>query len=81
MPALIVIGMKLDALKILVLSQVVLSFTLPFALIPLIVLTRRANVMGGLVNSRRTNWLAYLSATVILLLNGLLLYQALGGNF
>ena len=81
LPALIVIGMKLDALKILVLSQVVLSFTLPFALIPLIVLTRRANVMGDLVNSRRTNWLAYLSATVILLLNGLLLYQAFGGNF
>jgi hypothetical protein len=38
------------------LSQVVLSFTLPFALIPLIVLTRRAGVMGDLVNSRRTNW-------------------------
>jgi Mn2+/Fe2+ NRAMP family transporter len=38
-------------------------------------------VMGDLVNSRRTNWLAYLSATVILLLNGLLLYQAFGGNF
>jgi manganese transport protein len=69
------------AAEILVLSQVVLSFTLPVALIPLIVLTRRANVMGDLVNSRRTNWLAYLSATVILLLNGLLLYQALGGNF
>lgn len=81
LPALIVIGMKLDALKILVLSQVVLSFALPFALIPLIVLTRRANVMGDLVNSRRTNWLAYISATVILLLNGLLLYQAFGGNF
>jgi manganese transport protein len=36
------------AAEILVLSQVVLSFTLPFALIPLIVLTRRANVMGDL---------------------------------
>ena len=81
LPALIVIGLKLDALKILVLSQVVLSFTLPFALIPLIVLTRRANVMGDLVNNRRTNWLAYLSASVILLLNGLLVYQAFGGNF
>jgi manganese transport protein len=81
LPALIVIGLKLDALKILVLSQVVLSFALPFALIPLIVLTRRANVMGDLVNSRRTNWLAYISATVILLLNALLLYQAFGGKF
>jgi manganese transport protein len=81
LPALIVIGMKLDALKILVLSQVVLSFTLPFALVPLIVLTRRARVMGDLVNSRRTNWLAYISATVIVLLNALLLFQAFGGKF
>jgi len=41
-------------LKILVLSQVVLSFALPFALIPLIFLTRRADLMSDLVNSRRT---------------------------
>ncbi|HLH09290.1 MAG TPA: Nramp family divalent metal transporter [Terriglobales bacterium] len=81
LPALIVIGLKLDALKILVLSQVILSFGLPFALIPLIILTRRARVMGDLVNSRRTNVLAYISTGVILLLNGLLLYQAFGGNF
>ena len=73
--------MGLDALKILVLSQVVLSFTLPFALIPLIVLTRRANVMGDLTNSRaRICWRISL-LLVILLLNGLLLYQAFGGNF
>src|SRR3954467_10651666 len=47
-PALIVIAMKLDSLKILVLSQVALSFALPFALVPLIVLTRRSKVMGEL---------------------------------
>jgi manganese transport protein len=80
-PALLVIGLKLDPLKILILSQVVLSFTLPFALVPLIMLTRRESVMGDLVNSRRTNALAYIVAGVIIALNLLLVYQALGGEF
>jgi manganese transport protein len=80
-PALLVIGLKLDTLKILILSQVVLSFALPFALIPLILLTRRESVMGDLVNNRRTNALAYAVATVIISLNLLLLYQQFGGEF
>ena len=80
-PALVVIGIGLDPLKILVLSQVVLSFALPFALVPLIILTRRGDIMGDLCNSRRTSWLAYLSAGVIIALNALLLYQAFGGQF
>jgi len=80
-PALVVIGLGLDPLKILVLSQVVLSFALPFALIPLIMLTRRTNVMQELVNSRVTNWLAYTTTGVIIALNILLLYNAFGGKF
>jgi manganese transport protein len=80
-PAFIVIAVGLDPLKILVLSQVVLSFALPFALIPLIVLTRRSDVMGDLTNNRQTNLLAYLSTSVILSLNVLLLYQTFGGKF
>jgi manganese transport protein len=80
-PALFVIGIKLDPFKILVLSQVALSFALPFALVPLILLTRREKVMGDLVNNRATNWLAYASAGVIIALNGLLLYQTFGGQF
>ena len=80
-PALIVIGLKLDPLRILILSQVALSFTLPFALVPLILLTRRASVMGDLVNGRRTNTLAYIIASVIIALNLLLIYQQLGGEF
>jgi manganese transport protein len=80
-PAFIVIGMGLDPLKILVLSQVVLSFALPFALIPLIVLTRRSDVMGDLTNNPRTNLLAYVSTLVIISLNVLLLYQSFGGKF
>ncbi|MBZ5523887.1 MAG: Nramp family divalent metal transporter [Acidobacteriia bacterium] len=80
-PALVVIGIKQDPLRILILSQVVLSFTLPFALVPLIQLTRRASVMGDLVNSSRTNALAYVVTTVIISLNLLLLYGQFGGKF
>jgi len=80
-PAIAVIAVGLDPLKVLVLSQVVLSFTLPFALVPLILLTRRGDLMGDLVNHPRTNWLAYVSVTVILALNVLLLYQTFGGKF
>src|SRR5437588_3218166 len=80
-PALVVIWLKLDPLKILVLSQVVLSFTLPFALVPLIMLTRNAFVMGDLVNGRRTNFLSYIVAAIIISLNLLLLYNVFGGEF
>ena len=80
-PAILVIALKLDPLKILVLSQVVLSFVLPFAMVPLIILTRQRRVMTDLVNSPVINFLAYLSTAVILSLNGLLLYQAFGGKF
>jgi manganese transport protein len=80
-PALVVIGFKLDPLRILLLSQVVLSFALPFALIPLILLTRRKAVMADLVNNRRTNAFAYAVTAVIIALNLLLLYQSFGGEF
>ena len=80
-PAIVVIAIGLDPLKILVLSQVVLSFALPFALVPLVILTRRRDLMGSLCNNRQTNALAYVSTTVILGLNVLLLYQAFGGTF
>jgi manganese transport protein len=80
-PALIVIAIKLDPLKILVLSQVALSFALPFALVPLIVLTRRSKVMGELANGRSTNFLAYATVSVIIGLNLLLIYQSVGGQF
>lgn len=80
-PALVVIGLRLDPLRILVLSQAVLSFTLPFALIPLIHLTRRESVMGDLVNGRFTNTLAFAATAVVIGLNLLLIYETLGGKF
>jgi len=80
-PALVVIALKLDPLKILLLSQVVLSFAIPFALVPLVVLTRSQKVMSDLVNSRRTNYMAYVVTAVIVGLNLLLLYRMVGGEF
>ena len=80
-PALVVIALKLDPLKILLLSQVVLSFAIPFALVPLVVLTRSQKVMSDLVNSRRTNYMSYVVTAVIVGLNLLLLYRMIGGEF
>ncbi len=53
-PALVVLGLGLDATDTLVASQVVLSFGIPFALVPMILLTRRADLMGALVNRPAT---------------------------
>jgi len=80
-PALVVIALGLDPLKILVLSQVCLSFSLPFAIGPLVWLTSRRSVMGEHVNRPWTTGLAVLVTVVIVTLNGLLLYQILGGKF
>jgi manganese transport protein len=78
-PALVVIAVGLDPLKILILSQVVLSFTLPFALIPLLVLTNRASVMKSFVSARRTRVAGWCAVGIILTLNVVLLGQvALG---
>jgi manganese transport protein len=79
LPSLIVIGLGLDPTRVLVLSQVVLSFGLPFAVVPLIIFTRRRDVMGELVNRRATTVLAILAATVIIALNVYLLYQTFFG--
>lgn len=79
-PALIVIGIGLDPLRILILSQVVLSFALPFALIPLLLLTSRPAVMGDFASARRTRIAGWTSVSVILILNAVLLGQlAFGG--
>jgi manganese transport protein len=80
-PAILVIAWGLDPLKVLILSQAVLSFCLPFALVPLLILTRRRDVMGTHVNRPITNLLAYASTLIIIGLNVLLLVQTFGGNF
>ena len=79
-PAIVVIAIRLDPLKILILSQVVLSFTLPFALIPLMILTGRRKVMDRFTNGPTVNVLGWLTIAIIISLNGLLTWQLLSGS-
>jgi manganese transport protein len=79
-PALIVIALGLDPTRTLVISQVVLSFGLPFAVIPLVVFTSRRSAMGGLVNGRLTVVAAWFAAAIIIALNLYLLYQVFWGH-
>jgi manganese transport protein len=78
-PALVVLGLGLDPTGTLVVSQVVLSFGIPFALVPMILLTRRRDVMGALVNRRATTVVAGVVAALIIGLNAFLLQQTLFG--
>ena len=68
-PAFVVIGIGLDPSRTLVISQVVLSFGIPFALIPLVWFTSRSEVMGALTNRRATTASAAVVATLITGLN------------
>ena len=72
-PALVVLAVGLDPTKSLVVSQVVLSFGIPFALVPLLLLTRRRDVMGQLANARITTAVAAAVAALIIALNVFLL--------
>ena len=73
-PALAVLALGLDPVEALVVSQIVLSFGIPFALVPLLLLTRRRDVMGELVNRRRATVVATLVTGVIVTLNVVLLF-------
>ena len=79
-PSLIVIAIGLDPTRTLVISQVVLSFGLPFAIIPLAMFTSRRSVMGVLVNSRLTTILVSAVAGLIVVLNFYLLYTTFTGG-
>jgi manganese transport protein len=76
-PALVVLAAGADPTRALVASQVVLSFGIPFALVPLVLLTRRRDVMGAHVNRRATTVAAGSAAALISALNVFLLAQAL----
>jgi len=78
-PALIVLAVGVSPSRALVISQVVLSFGIPFALVPLVLLTRRRDVMGALVNRRLTTALAALVAAMIIALNLFLIYETIVG--
>ncbi len=81
LPALIILGVGLDPTATLVISQVVLSFALPFAIVPLLLFTRRRDIMGALVNHRLTTALGAAVTLVIIALNLFLLYQVFSELF
>jgi manganese transport protein len=74
-----VIGLGVDPSRALVLSQVVLSFGIPFALIPLVLFTSKREVMGTLTNRKATTTAAALVAALIVALNVFLLAQTFAG--
>jgi manganese transport protein len=78
-PALIVLAIGLDPSRSLVISQVVLSFGIPFALIPLVLITRRRDVMGEFVNRQITTVVAVVVAVLIVALNAFLIYDTIFG--
>jgi len=80
LPAVVAIALGLDPTRTLVISQVVLSFALPFPVVTLVLFTRDRELMGELVNQRLTTLLAGLCGVVIVSLNLLLLYLTLDGQ-
>jgi manganese transport protein len=77
LPALVIIAIGVDPSRALVLSQVVLSFGIPFALVPLVLFCRDRSLMGELVNRRSTTIAAWIVAGAIISLNVFLLQQTL----
>jgi manganese transport protein len=77
-PAFVVIALTSNVTDTLVISQVILSFGIPFALIPLVIFTSRRDIMGALVNARSTIAAASLVAALICALNLFLLAQTFG---
>jgi manganese transport protein len=80
LPSLVVIALGFDPTRTLVISQVMLSFGLPFAIIPLGLFTRRPDIMGVLVNRRITTVFLTIIAGLIVALNVYLLYGTLFGG-
>jgi manganese transport protein len=79
LPALVVLAIGVNPSSALIISQVALSFGIPFALIPLVIFCRNRELMGDLVNRRGTNAAAYVVVAVIVSLNIFLLYQTVLG--
>jgi manganese transport protein len=79
-PALLVIGLGANPTRTLVLSQVVLSFALPFAVVPLVVFSSRKRLMGPLVNRPATTAVAAGIATLIVAVNIYLLWETFFGS-
>jgi manganese transport protein len=79
-PALVILGAGVNPSRALVISQVILSFGIPFALVPLLVFCRNRGIMGTLVNHRLTTAVAAVVVALIVALNVALLYLTFTGS-
>lgn len=79
-PALIIIALGVNPMYALIMSQVALSFALPFAIVPMLLITSRKDLMGSLVNKRSTKIAGWIITSVILGLNAVLVYLTFSGN-
>jgi manganese transport protein len=76
-PALVIVLLGVNPMKALVLSQVSLSFALPFAIIPMLLITCRKDLMGGFANKTATIIMGWVISSAIIGLNALLVYTTL----
>jgi len=79
-PALLILGAGIDPTLALVLSQVVLSFGIPFALIPLVALTARREVLGEYRNRTLTTVAGVAASVFLVALNAVLLWLVFSGG-
>ncbi|HEY5563131.1 MAG TPA: Nramp family divalent metal transporter [Clostridiaceae bacterium] len=80
LPAIIIIALGINPMSALVLSQVALSFILPFPIIQMLIIARRKDLMGILVNKPIVSFLGVLIASIIILLNAVLVYMTFIGK-
>ena len=80
LPGMFIIALGINPMKALVLSQVTLSFILPVAIIPMLLITRRKDLMGSMVNKHITNVMGWLITSVIIIANAVLLYLTFTGQ-
>ena len=80
LPAMLIIVLGINPMQALVFSQVSLSFVLPFAIIPMLLITKRKDLMGSLVNKPVTNVVGWIIASIIIAANILLLVLTFSGG-
>lgn len=79
-PAMIIIASGINPMKALIFSQVSLSFALPLAIIPMILITNRKDLMGAFVNKPPTKFWGWLITGIIISMNAILLWLTFSGN-
>jgi manganese transport protein len=79
-PAIVLLWLGFNPMKILIMSQVTLSFALPAAIIPLLLITKRSDIMGVMANRKITNILGVIIVSLIISLNMILLYLTFTGK-